>query len=182
MKELFNQLSYGLNANEITNKNKQIIRELLTCDIIKFYKNKYYLKDGFTFGKIDISVNGTGFLESFDPAFKRDLLIENKNLKGVNYADIVVAKLLPLKKKRPSAKVILILKRAHETSLIITKKYGEAVLGVNIQTGLTCALKASQKSLKALPLGTILKIENHDNNITEVIGHIDDDFVDEKFP
>lgn len=182
MKELFNQLSYGLNANEITNKNKQIIRELLTCDIIKFYKNKYYLKDGFTFGKIDISVNGTGFLESFDPAFKRDLLIENKNLKGANYADIVVAKLLPLKKKRPSAKVILILKRAHETSLIITKKYGEAVLGVNIQTGLTCALKASQKSLKALPLGTILKIENHDNNITEVIGHIDDDFVDEKFP
>ncbi|EAK5889462.1 VacB/RNase II family 3'-5' exoribonuclease [Campylobacter lari] len=180
MKELFNQLSYGLNANEITNKNKQIIRELLTCDIIKFYKNKYYLKDGFTFGKIDISVNGTGFLESFDPAFKRDLLIENKNLKGANYADIVVAKLLPLKKKRPSAKVILILKRAHETSLVITKKYGEAVLGVNIQTGLTCALKASQKSLKALPLGTILKIENHDNNITEVIGHIDDDFVDEK--
>ncbi|EGG0461723.1 VacB/RNase II family 3'-5' exoribonuclease [Campylobacter lari] len=180
MKELFNQLSYGLNANEITNKNKQIIRELLTCDIIKFYKNKYYLKDGFTFGKIDISVNGTGFLESFDPAFKRDLLIENKNLKGANYADIVVAKLLPLKKKRPSAKVILILKRAHETSLVMTKKYGEAVLGVNIQTGLTCALKASQKSLKALPLGTILKIENHDNNITEVIGHIDDDFVDEK--
>lgn len=180
MKELFNQLSYGLNASEITNKNKQLIRELLTCDIIKFYKNKYYLKDGFTFGKIDISSNGTGFLESYDHAFKRDLLIENKNLKGANYADIVVAKLLPIKKKRPSAKVVLILKRAHETSLVITKKYGEAILGVNIQTGLTCALKASQKSLKALPLGTILKIENHDNNITEVIGHIDDDFVDEK--
>ncbi|AJC84869.1 VacB/RNase II family 3'-5' exoribonuclease [Campylobacter peloridis] len=180
MKELFNQLSYGLNANEITNKNKQIIRELLTCEIIKFYKNKYYLKDGFTFGKIDISANGTGFLQSYDIAFKRDLLIENKNLKGANYADIVVAKLLPLKKKRPSAKVVLILKRAHETSLVVTKKYGEAVLGVNIQTGLACALKASQKSLKTLPLGTILKIENHNNNITEVIGHIDDDFVDEK--
>ncbi|MCR6593659.1 RNB domain-containing ribonuclease [Campylobacter insulaenigrae] len=180
MKELFNQLNYGLNANELTHKNKQIIRELLTCDIIKFYKNKYYLKDGFTFGKIDISNNGTGFLQSFDLNFKKDLLIENKNLKGANYADVVVVKLLPIKKKRPSAKVILVLKRAHETSLVITKKYGEAILGMNIQTGLTCALKASQKSLKALPLGTILKIENNNNNITEVIGHIDDDFIDEK--
>ncbi|WP_279176684.1 ribonuclease R [Campylobacter insulaenigrae] len=180
MKDLFNQLNYGLNANELTHKNKQIIRELLTCDIIKFYKNKYYLKDGFTFGKIDISNNGTGFLQSFDLNFKKDLLIENKNLKGANYADVVVVKLLPIKKKRPSAKVILVLKRAHETSLVITKKYGEAILGMNIQTGLTCALKASQKSLKALPLGTILKIENNNNNITEVIGHIDDDFIDEK--
>ncbi|TXE89421.1 VacB/RNase II family 3'-5' exoribonuclease [Campylobacter volucris] len=180
MKELFNQLSYGLNPNEITNKTKQIIRELSTCEIIKFYKNKYYLKDGFTFGKIDISSNGTGFLQCFDTNFKKDLIIENKNLKGANYADIVVAKLLPIKKKRASVKVVLILKRAHETSLVITQKYGQAILGVNIQTGLTCALKASQKSLKTLPLGTILKIENHNNNITEVVGHIDDEFVDEK--
>ncbi|MBF7068020.1 VacB/RNase II family 3'-5' exoribonuclease [Campylobacter volucris] len=180
MKELFNQLSYGLSPNEITNKTKQIIRELSTCEIIKFYKNKYYLKDGFTFGKIDISSNGTGFLQCFDANFKKDLIIENKNLKGANYADIVVAKLLPIKKKRASAKVVLILKRAHETSLVITQKYGQAILGVNIQTGLTCALKASQKSLKALPLGAILKIENHNNNITEVVGHIDDEFVDEK--
>lgn len=180
MKELFNQLSYGLSPNEITNKTKQIIRELSTCEIIKFYKNKYYLKDGFTFGKIDISSNGTGFLQCFDVNFKKDLIIENKNLKGANYADIVVAKLLPIKKKRASAKVVLILKRAHETSLVITQKYGQAILGVNIQTGLTCALKASQKSLKSLPLGAILKIENHNNNITEVVGHIDDEFVDEK--
>lgn len=180
MKELFNQLSYGLSPNEITNKTKQIIRELSTCEIIKFYKNKYYLKDGFTFGKIDISSNGTGFLQCFDVNFKKDLIIENKNLKGADYADIVVAKLLPIKKKRASAKVVLILKRAHETSLVITQKYGQAILGVNIQIGLTCALKASQKSLKALPLGTILKIENHNNNITEVVGHIDDEFVDEK--
>ncbi|WP_291953321.1 ribonuclease R family protein, partial [Campylobacter sp.] len=180
MRELFNQLNHGLNIKKLTNHNKQIIRELLACDIIKFYKNKYYLKNGFTFGKIDISSNGIGFLQSFDLNLKKDLLIENKNLKEANYADIVVAKLLPIKKKRLKAKVILILKRAQETSLVVTKKYGEAILGVNIQTGLSHTLKASQKSLKTLPLGTILKIENCNNNITEVIGHIDDDFVDEK--
>ncbi|EOJ9175685.1 ribonuclease R, partial [Campylobacter jejuni] len=62
----------------------------------------------------------------------------------------------------------------------ITKRYGEAVLGMNIKTGLSTALKASQKSLKALPLGTVLKIENENNNIIEVLGHIDDESIDEK--
>ncbi|MFB1645476.1 RNB domain-containing ribonuclease [Campylobacter molothri] len=180
MKEFLNSLNYGININQINNEHKQIIRELLANQIIKEYKNKFYLNNGFTFGILDITSKGTGFLESFDESFKKDLLIENKNLKGANYKDIVAVKLLPLKRKRPSAKVILVLKRANETSIVITKRYGEAILGMNIKTGLNLALKASQKSLKALPLGTVLKIENENNNIIEVLGHIDDESVDEK--
>ncbi|MFQ6341728.1 RNB domain-containing ribonuclease [Campylobacter sp. VTCC 70190] len=180
MKEFLNHLNYGVNAHEINNELKQILRELLANRIIKEHKNKYYLNNGFAFGVLDISARGTGFVKCFDESFKKDLLIENKNLKGANYKDLVAVKLLPLKKKRPSAKVVLVLKRAHETSLVITQKYGEAVLGMNIKTGLSTALKASQKSLKALPLGTILKIENENNNIIEVLGHIDDESVDEK--
>ncbi|EDP8130536.1 VacB/RNase II family 3'-5' exoribonuclease [Campylobacter jejuni] len=180
MKEFLNSLSYGISSHEVNNEFKQIFRELLTNHIIKEHKNKYYLNNGFAFGVLDISSKGTGFLQCFDESFKKDLLIENKNLKGANYKDIVAVKLLPLKKKRPSAKVILVLKRANETSLVITKRYGEAVLGMNIKTGLSTTLKASQKSLKALPLGTILKIENENNNIIEVLGHIDDESVDEK--
>lgn len=180
MKEFLNHLNYGIKANEVNNEFKQILRELLANDIIKEHKNKFYLNNGYVFGVLDISNKGTGFLKCFDENYKQDLLIENKNLKGANYKDIVVAKLLPLKKKRPKAKVVLILKRANETSLVITKKYGEAILGMNIKTGLSMALKASQKSLKALPLGTILKIENHNNGITEVLGHIDDEHIDEK--
>ncbi|TKX31993.1 RNB domain-containing ribonuclease [Campylobacter estrildidarum] len=180
MKEFLNSLNYGISINQINNEFKQTIRELLANQIIKEYKNKFYLNNGFTFGILDISSKGTGFLECFDENFKKDLLIENKNLKGANYKDIVAVKLLPIKKKRPSAKVVLVLKRANETSLVITKKYGEAVLGMNIKTGLSTALKASQKSLKVLPLGTILKIENENNNIIEVLGHIDDEKIDEK--
>ncbi|EPA2222962.1 RNB domain-containing ribonuclease [Campylobacter coli] len=180
MKEFLNNLNYGISAHEVSNEFKQILRELLANNIIKEHKNRYYLNNGYVFGTLDISSKGTGFLQCFDESFKKDLLIENKNLKGANYKDIVAAKLLPLKKKRPSAKVVLVLKRANETSLVITKRYGEAVLGMNIKTGLSTALKASQKSLKALPLGTILKIENQDNNIIEVLGHIDDESVDEK--
>lgn len=180
MKDFLNKLNYGISYHEANNEFKQILRELLSHHIIKEHKNKFYLNNGFAFGVLDISSKGTGFLECFDENFKKDLLIENKNLKGANYKDIVAVKLLPLKKKRPSAKVILVLKRANETSLVITKKHGETVLGMHFKTGLSTALKASQKSLKALPLGTILKIENENNNIIEVLGHIDDESVDEK--
>ncbi|TQR34620.1 ribonuclease R [Campylobacter sp. MIT 99-7217] len=180
MKEFLKSLSYGVSSSKITNELKQVLRELHANNIITEHKNKFYLNNGFVFGQLDISSKGTGFLRCFDESFTKDLRIESKDLKGANYADIVVCKLLPLKKKRASAKVILILQRANETSLVITKKYGEAVLGMNIKTGLSQALKASQKSLKALPLGTILKIRNQDLEIIEVLGHIDDDFIDEK--
>ncbi len=110
MKEFLNNLNYGISAHEVSNEFKQILRELLANNIIKEHKNRYYLNNGYVFGTLDISSKGTGFLQCFDESFKKDLLIENKNLKGANYKDIVAAKLLPLKKKRPSAKVVLVLK------------------------------------------------------------------------
>lgn len=180
MKEFLRALSFGVRVAELSSDLKQVARELLKCEIIKEYKDKLYLNNGFVFGKIDISTKGTGFLRPFDESFSRDLLIEARDLRGANYGDIVACKLMPIKKKRPSAKVALVLWRANATSIVITKRYGEAVLGMNIKTGLSVALKASQKSLKALPLGSVLKIENEDNAIIEVLGHIDDDSVDEK--
>ena len=110
----------------------------------------------------------------------RDIVVESKNLGGAHLGDIVVAHLLSNKKSRQSAKILAVLEPANETSLVYLKRFGEAVLGVNIQNGLSLALKASQKSLKALPLGTLLKINNANNEITEVLGLITDPNIDEK--
>ncbi|MDO4674779.1 RNB domain-containing ribonuclease, partial [Campylobacter sp.] len=180
MIKFLKSLSYGLDSQKLSGEDKQILRELLKNGVVKEHKNKFYLNNNFIFGELDISSKGTGFLRCWDGSYKKDLLIENKNLAGANYKDLVAAKLLPLRRGRGRAKVVLVLKRAHETSLVITKKYGQAVLGMHIKTGLSLALEASQKSLKALPLGTILKIENANNAIVEVLGHIDDEGVDEK--
>jgi len=180
VKEFLKHLKFGLGNKGLPSEFKQILRELLAHNIVKEYKNKFYLNNGFVFGRLDISAKGTGFLQCFDEEIKKDLLIENRNLKGANYKDIVVCKLLPLKNKRASAKVVLVLKRAYETSIVITKQCGKVILGMNIKTGICSALKASAKSLKALPLGTLLKIENQNSNIIEVLGHIDDESIDEK--
>ena len=93
----------------------------------------------------------------FDNRFKQDIIVENKNLNNSHLGDIVLAKLLPIKKKRQSAKIVMSLKLANETSVVYTKRFGAAILGVNLKTGLSTTLKATQKSLKMLPLGTLLK-------------------------
>ena len=180
MKEFLTKLLDGASEKEVASADKEILRNLLNLNAVSRRKDHYYLNNGFVCGKLDISANGTGFLTPYDKRFKQDIIIENKNLNASHYGDIVLAKLLPLKKKRQSAKVVMTLKLANETSVVYTKQIGSAILGVNVKTGLSSALKASQKSLKMLPLGTLLKIGNLNNEIVEVIGNINDPLSDEK--
>ncbi|MGP1484744.1 MAG: RNB domain-containing ribonuclease [Campylobacter sp.] len=180
MKEFLTKLQNGINEKEISSANKEILRNLLNLNAVAFHKNKFYLNNGFVCGKLDINQSGTGFLMPFDSRFKQDIIIENKNLNNSHYSDIVLARLLPLKKKRQSAKIIISLKLANETSVVYTKQIGVAIMGVNLKTGLSMALKASQKSLKILPPSTLLKINNANNEIVEVIGNLNDPLSDEK--
>ena len=180
MKEFLTKLLDGVSEKEVASSDKEILRNLLNLNAVSQHKDRYYLNNGFVCGKLDISANGTGFLAPYDKRFKQDIIIENKNLNASHYGDIVLAKLLPLKKKRQSAKVVMTLKLANETSVVYTKQIGSVILGVNVKTGLSSALKASQKSLKMLPPGTLLKIGNLNNEIVEVIGNINDPLSDEK--
>ena len=180
MKEFLTKLLDGASEKEVASADKEILRNLLNLNAVSRHKDRYYLNNGFVCGKLDISANGTGFLAPYDKRFKQDIIIENKNLNASHYGDIVLAKLLPLKKKRQSAKVVMTLKLANETSVVYTKQIGSAILGVNVKTALSSALKASQKSLKMLPPGTLLKIGNLNNEIVEVIGNINDPLSDEK--
>lgn len=180
MKDFLYSLLSGVFEREISNENKQILRNLINLKAVSEYKGRFYLNNGFVCGKLDISSNGTGYLMTYDERFKQDLIIENKNLNNAHFGDIVLAKILHTKKSRASAKIVQSLKLANETSLVYTKQFGQAVLGVSLKTGLSMALKATQKSLKLLPSGTLLKINNANNEIIEVIGNINDPKSDEK--
>lgn len=180
MKEFLCSLLNGVKEREISNQNREILRNLENLNAVSHHKGNFYLNDGFVCGKLDISTNGTGYLIPFDPRFKQDIIIESKNLNNSHYGDIVLAKILRTKKKRDSAKIIMSLKLANQTSVVFTKFFGTAILGVNLKTGLSTTLRASQKSLKTLPIGTLLKINNINGEITEVLGNINDPFSDEK--
>ncbi|MCI7102952.1 MAG: RNB domain-containing ribonuclease, partial [Campylobacter sp.] len=178
MRHFLETLSRG--ASKPNAKCKEALRILEFLKAISFHKGKAYLNNGFITGRLDINARGVGFIEVFSEGPMRDIVVESKNLGGAHLGDIVVAHLLSNKKSRQSAKILAVLEPANETSLVYLKRFGEAVLGVNIQNGLSLALKASQKSLKALPLGTLLKINNANNEITEVLGLITDPNIDEK--
>ena len=178
MRYFLETLSRG--ASNPNAKCKEALRILEFLKAISFHKGKAYLNNGFITGRLDINAMGVGFIEVFSDKPMRDIVVESKNLGGAHLGDIVVAHLLSNKKSRQSAKILAVLEPANETSLVYLKRFGEAVLGVNIQNGLSLALKASQKSLKALPLGTLLKINNTNNEITEVLGLIADPNIDEK--
>lgn len=180
MKEFLTSLLVGIKEKEISNEDKEILRNLLNLGTVSLHKDKFYLNNGYVCGKLDISQNATGFIMPFDKRFKQDIIVENKNLNNSHLGDIVLAKLLPLKKKRQSAKIVMSLKLANETSVVYTKRFGAAILGVNLKTGLSTTLKATQKSLKMLPLGTLLKINNLNNEIVEVLGNLEDPLSDEK--
>ena len=178
MRHFLETLSRG--ASNPNAKCKEALRILEFLKAISFHKGKAYLNNGFITGRLDINAMGVGFIEVFSDKPMRDIVVESKNLGGAHLGDIVVAHLLSNKKSRQSAKILAVLEPANETSLVYLKRFGQAVLGVNIQNGLSLALKASQKSLKALPLGTLLKINNANNEITEVLGLITDPNIDEK--
>ena len=178
MRYFLETLSRG--ASNPNAKCKEALRILEFLKAISFHKGKAYLNNGFITGRLDINARGVGFIEVFSDKPMRDIVVESKNLGGAHLGDIVVAHLLSNKKSRQSAKILAVLEPANETSLVYLKRFGQAVLGVNIQNGLSLALKASQKSLKALPLGTLLKINNANNEITEVLGLITDPNIDEK--
>ena len=143
--------------------------------------NLFVLDASHTVGKMDVAFSGTGFLSSLEPTPSKDLLIEASGLHGAMRGDLVVAKRVVNKRGgRAKAVVVYIAQRAFAKSIVYTKMSKGKVVGINIKNESIFEITASQKSLKQLPLGTVLKIDNVTNVIEEVLGSLDDPLVDEK--
>ncbi|MDA3061803.1 MULTISPECIES: RNB domain-containing ribonuclease [unclassified Campylobacter] len=180
MKEFLSSLSLGVVEKNLNSDQKELVRNLLNLGALSSHKGKIYLNNSYVFGRLDIARDGTGYLQSYDDRYKKDLIIENKYLNGVHLGDIILAKIINSKKARIHAKVLMCVKPAFSSSVVYTKNFGREILGVNVKTSLANPLKATQKSLKMLPPGTLLKIDNLSNEICEVLGNLDDPWVDEK--
>ena len=181
MKSFLLSLVEGVQENDLTPDQLRSVRELVGIKAVKCTKNLYKLSDKHRVGKIDVAINGTGYLEVFDHAqMRKDLLVESTDLNGAMKGDLVVVKRLFAKSGRPKAKVVAILKRAFASSVVYTRTLHKKIIGVNIKTGLNVDIVASQKSLKELPENTVLKIDNATGTITEILGVLSDPKVDEK--
>jgi len=173
-------LSQGVADEEIPSEFSSLLNDLLRLKAVKLRHGSYQLDSRYRAGTIDIAFGGTGFVKTIANKQMKDLLVEANDTNGAMRGDLVVIKRLHTKQGRPKAKVIYIAKRKHASSLVYTKIQHKRVVGVNIKNALVQNLTASQKSLKELPDGSVLKINNDTGVIEEVLGVMSDPRVDEK--
>ncbi|MDD2382778.1 MAG: ribonuclease R [Sulfurospirillaceae bacterium] len=181
MRNFLQTLCTGLLEENISPLFSSHLNELIRLKAVIKVGQLYLFEDDYTAGKIDVAFSGTGFLESFEPNNTKDILIEASNLNGAMRGDLVVAKKLHAKRgSRAKAVVIYIAQRAFAKSIVYTKMQKGKVVGANVKNESILEIAASQKSLKELPLGTVLKIDNTTNTLEEVLGILSDPSVDEK--
>ncbi len=181
MKEFLLRLTEGIKEKDILKKDRELLEQLFRQKIVKKKGDIYKLDSKYRFGIIDINKKGAGFLTPLIASKRhKDLVIEPYDLKGATKKDIVVAKRIFTKNERPKAKVVEILLKEFNFLVVYTKEVQGKIVGLNIKTDLPVTIASSQKALRQLPLGTVLKVDNYTNIITEVLGVLDDPMVDEK--
>jgi ribonuclease R len=179
MKNFLLELSHGMKLSDVPAEFTQLVEKLQHEKALKLKMGQLSLDSKYRFGVLDVSRNGTGYLDSLGHEKSKDLTIDDFNLNNGYKGDLVLAKRL-FSKKGAKAKVIMILKRAHAVSVAYTQEVQGEILVKNIKTELPMIVASSQKALKELPLGSVLKIDNYTSTIMDVLGVLDDPKVDEK--
>lgn len=179
MKNFLLELTHGINLTDVPAEFTELVQKLTLQKALKTKMGVTKLDSKYRVGELDVSRNGTGYLNAFGNEKSKDLTIDDFNLNSGYKGDIVLVKRL-FSKKGAKAKVILILKRAFAVSIGYTQETQGQILVKNVKTELPITVASSQKALKEMPLGTVLKIDNYTSSIAEVLGLLSDPKVDEK--
>ena len=182
MKEFAYKLIQGIERKDIPRDKRDIINDLIALRVVSDGKI-IKLKSKYRIGKVDVTRKGFGFLVPIGVK-EKDYLIEAHHLNGASKGDLVVAERLFNKKGRPKAKVIYILEKAFAVSVVYLKfeiKNGKKVPVLrNIKTDEVMYVNEKRKTLKKLPEGAVFKVNNYTLKIEEVLGVLDDPWVDDK--
>jgi len=174
------KLVNGMKLKDVPRDSQDLIDKLVRSKILKTKKDEVKFDSKHRVGIVDVNRTGTGFLEVLGYKVK-DLIIEKENLKNANRGDLVIAKRIFTKNRRPSCVVVEVLKKQFDYSVVYLQKVKDKIVGINIKTELPMELTtATQKSLKKLPPLTVLKINNYTEIIEDVLGVLTDPSIDEK--
>ncbi|WP_457562959.1 ribonuclease R family protein [Caminibacter pacificus] len=182
MKEFAYKLVKGIDRKDIPRDKRDMINDLIALGIVTSGKI-IQLKSKYRIGKVDVTKKGFGFLIPIGVK-EKDYLIEAHHLNGASKGDLVVAERLFNKKGRPKAKVVYILEKAFAyTVAYLTYEFKngkkQPVLK-NIKTDMPIFVSEKKKTLKKLPDGAVFKVNNYTAKIEEVLGVLQDPWVDEK--
>jgi ribonuclease R len=182
MKEFAYKLAKGIDRKDIPRDKRDIINDLIALGIVTDGK-VIQLKSRYRVGKVEVTKKGFGFLIPIGVK-EKDYLIEAHHLNGAGNGDLVIAERLLNKKGRPKAKVVYILEKAFAYSVVYLtyeyKKGKKVPVLKNVKTDQPVFVNEKKKTLKKLPEGAVFKVNNYTAKIEEVLGVLQDPWVDEK--
>ena len=174
------QLSNGCLPSDIEEENRETFASLQKLGVLEEQEGLRRLSSLHRAGRLYLGKDGRGYIES-QTKEQRDLLVEPDDLNGAAHDDIVVAKRIIARRGRASAKVIMVIEKAHLFTIGYTHRDAQGHFSVlNIRTGEPTHAVMQGMDLSAFKLGTVLKINVEDDKVLEVFGHLDDPRVDEK--
>ena len=159
------------------------LESLKKLDCLEIKKDSYFLKKSYLVGRFEPTREGYGFVVPLLKGCSKDWLVEKYLIKNAQKGDIVLCKNLSKRFKsneRIRAKIIKVLESKEKFVLAYLEKYKLDCIAISIPNEITYKIKASQKSLKTLPSGTLLKLNPQNGEILEILGALSDAKIDEK--
>lgn len=174
------QLTNGLLESDLELEDKNSFQILKQLGVIQEIDGLYRLKSLYRVGRLYINKQGKGFVEASNEQ-QKDLLIEPDDIGEANHGDIVVVKRIIAKRGRASAKIVLVIKKAHIYNILYTNINEAGTFEIlNIKTALPSHAIMEGMDLKAFKIGTVMKVDAVTDKVLEVFGHLGDPKVDEK--
>jgi len=174
------QLINGLKETDLEQEDKNSFQKLQQLGAIEEVDGLWKLKSLFRVGQLYVNNEGRGFVEA-QTKEQKDLLVEAQDMGEANPGDDVVVKRVIARRGRASAKVQLVIRKAHVFQIVYTNRNESDVFEIlDLKTGLPTHAKMEGKSLETLKLGTVMKVDSESEEVLEVFGHLGDPMVDEK--
>lgn len=174
------QLINGCLKSDIEPENQNAFDDLQRFGAIEEQNGLWRLNSLYRAGRLYMGKDGRGFVESHTKEL-RDLLVEPDDLGGAVRDDIVVAKRIIARRGRASAKVVMVIEKAHLYTIGYTHIDPQGHFEIlNIRTAEPTHAVMDGVDLSVFKIGTVLKINIEDDKVLEVFGHLDDPKVDEK--
>lgn len=174
------QLINGFIETDLELEDKNSFQALQQLGAIEEVEGVWKLKSLYRVGQLYVNKEGRGFVEA-QTKEQKELLVEADDMGEANPHDDVVVKRIIARRGRASAKVQLVIRKAHVFQIVYTNTNESNVFEIlNLKTGLPTHAVMKGMDLKAFKMGTVLKVDSETDEVLEVFGHLGDPKVDEK--
>ena len=174
------QLINGFIESDLEQEDKNAFQALQQLNAIEEVEGLWKLKSIYRVGRLYVNKEGRGFVEA-QSEDQRDLVVEADDMGSANTGDDVVVKRIIARRGRASAKVQLVIRKAHVFQIVYTNTNESGTFEIlNIKTGLPTHAVMEGMDLKAFKMGTVMKVDSQTDKVLEVFGDLSDPKVDEK--